>query len=244
MKKIIILFISFFVLFSTTSASLLCGKNDFIIWRAISVKDNIIFLDNYINEKVYINSYNEIIDTRIWILNEKRWLLNKNILYFWKSRCYSKSNATNNIEDWKIKLKSWDIVYMNVNINNWYNNIPENHFNIIEKVSCKNNKIYIWNHYNKKLDKKIGWCGNLSSFFNQDRTFEDLEWNNLNLIYTKMYIKKYIKENIIYFLLLFWIIFLLSIFLHIKFKNYLSKNIIQNKLDKKNIDILVKEKTK
>jgi hypothetical protein len=229
MKIIIILIISFFILFSTINASLLCSRNDFIIWKIINVDNNTIFLDNYINENIYVNSYNQLIDTRIWILNKKRWLLNKNILYFWESRCYSKTTATKNIEDWKIKLKSWDIVFMNINIHTWDNNIAENHVNIIEKVSCKNNRIYIWNNYNEKLDKKIGWCVNLSSFFNQDRTFEDLEWNNLNLIYTKMYIKKYIKENITYFILLFWIIFILFTYKFYKMW-FKLKNIFWHKL--------------
>jgi len=213
MKKIKILvstILIFFFSLSYTNACMWYTEYNFAIWRIKKINNNILILDNYINNKILKDYYE--------VSNKKIWLLNKNILYFWESSCYPKSEATKNIEDWKNKLKSWDIVYLSVNVNTWEDYIPENHVDIIEKVSCQNNKIYIWNNYDERLDKKIGWCSNLSSFFNQDRTFEDLEWNNLHLIYTKIYIKKYIKENKIYFILLFWIIFIFWIFIYTKVK--------------------------
>ena len=206
MKKIII-FILIFLNINLSFAFMPLSLTDIIIGKIENVNEFINInnrkwysfnFKNYINNKFNDN----ILENLKTIIDYRKNLLNKNTVIL-QNQIPNNSN-----------LKEWDIIAISrYSWRDWILKIwCKNNLMYIEWIKNKvflsafenwKNRVYI-NEVNKykrwtelfilkRFNKKVWWCTWLKTFFNQDRTFEDIDWFNF---------KKYF-----YFLIVFiWIL--------------------------------------
>jgi len=208
MKKITIFITILFIYISNSFAYMPINLSDIIIWKIDKIgqfKDQVNWIwyefnfKNYINYKIDNNSLetlkyrNKLLNKSIVIFNQqlpinselKKWDIVVVSRYSWR--------------DWVLKI--WckgNLMYIEGKKNkvfltafkNWRNRI------YINEVDKYENWIELW--VLKKIYEKVWECNWLETFFEKDRTFEDLDWNDL---------KKY------FYLSLFGILFIIILFI-------------------------------
>jgi hypothetical protein len=182
MKKIIISILIFIFIIPYSYSYMLPFPKNSIIWKISEVKWDFFSFENYINVKTPKWFYFDF-------LNERNIFFNKNEI--------EKSSFFIQRKNEDIKLNKWDIVFISGDIIDWVDSVD-----IISKVTCKEWIFEInWkvDDFSKKLDEYI-WCSNLNTFFEKDRSFEDLEWNNYFIYYLYWLFIKYLLFIILWVL--------------------------------------------
>ncbi len=189
------------------------SPSDLIIWKI----ENINQFKNEVNWNWYEFNLKNYINYNIKDNLEDIWSYRNNVLN--KNTSIFKNQLSN-----KTSLKKWDIVVLSRY--SWWDWILKiwckNNLMYIEWIKNKvlntvfenwKNRLYIdevdkYEHWTellilKKFNKKVWWCSWLKTFFDKDRTFEDLEWNKLKYL---SYYKNMIDYKFYYILILFSII--------------------------------------